>query len=61
MRARTAADPLAPDPPRGEAAQLIDIFHRVAAKGHEIRVIYIPGQWLDVDNAQDMRAAGQFL
>ena len=87
MRTRIAADPPAPDTPRGKTARLsargselvgaelealskdgllakaslIDLFHRLAGKGHEIRVIYVPGQWLDVDNVQDLRAAGQFL
>ena len=42
-------------------ASLVDLFHRLAGKGHEIRVVYVPGQWLDVDDAADLLAAGQFL
>ncbi|NQV84483.1 MAG: phosphoenolpyruvate mutase [Rhodospirillales bacterium] len=42
-------------------ACLLDLFARLADKGAEIRVIYVPGQWLDVDDAADIIKAGKFL
>ncbi len=38
-----------------------DPFVRLAEKGTSIRVIYVPGQWLDVDDAADITKAGKFL
>jgi NDP-sugar pyrophosphorylase family protein len=40
---------------------LPDLFARLAEKGTSIRVIYVPGQWLDVDDAADITKAGNFL
>ena len=42
-------------------ASLLDLFARLADRGAEIRVIYVPGQWLDVDDAADITRAGKFL
>jgi len=42
-------------------ASLPDLFTRLAEQGHAIRVIYVPGQWLDVDDAADITKAGKFL
>ena len=42
-------------------ASLPDLFARLADKGASIRVIYVPGQWLDVDDAADITKAGNFL
>ncbi len=42
-------------------AGLVDLFHRIANKGHKIGIVYVPGQWLDVDDASDLSAAGRFL
>lgn len=44
-----------------KTAGLVDLFDRIAKKGHEIGVVYVPGQWLDVDDATDLIAAGRFL
>ena len=40
---------------------LPDLFARLAEKGTSIRVINVPGQWLDVDDAADITKAGNFL
>jgi len=37
------------------------LFSRLIAKGLDIRVSYVTGQWLDVDNATDLKAANSFL
>lgn len=42
-------------------ASLLDLFARLVDKGASIRVIYVPGQWLDVDDATDITKAGKFL
>jgi len=44
-----------------QKASLIDLFNRLVKKGHNVRVVYVPGQWLDVDDATDLLAAGRFL
>ena len=40
---------------------LLDLFGRLGENGADIRVIYVPGQWLDVDDAADITRAGKFL
>ena len=40
---------------------LLDLFQRLIDAGHSIRVVYVPGQWLDVDDAADITKAGKFL
>ncbi len=37
------------------------LFSRLIADGLDIRVSYVAGQWLDVDNASDLKAADSFL
>ncbi|NQW01423.1 MAG: phosphoenolpyruvate mutase [Rhodospirillales bacterium] len=44
-----------------QTAGLVELFDRIAARGHQIGVVYVPGQWLDVDDATDLMAAGRFL
>lgn len=44
-----------------QKAGLVELFDRIANKGHKIGVVYVPGQWLDVDDATDLIAAGRFL
>ena len=43
------------------SAGLVELLDRVAKKGHKIGVVSVPGQWLDVDDASDLIAAGRFL
>jgi phosphoenolpyruvate phosphomutase len=42
-------------------ASLLDIFGRLLAKGQRIDVIYIAGNWLDVDDVFDLAEARNFL
>ncbi len=42
-------------------AGLPDLFTRMAGQGTPIHVLYIAGQWLDVDDAADLTEAGKFL
>jgi phosphoenolpyruvate phosphomutase len=42
-------------------ASLIDLFNRLIDRGTDIRVLYVTGHWLDVDNPADLAAAGSFL
>ena len=44
-----------------QKSSLLDLFARLSDKGTEIQVIYVPGQWLDVDDAADFTKAGKFL
>jgi len=44
-----------------QKASLVELFNRLVEKGHAVRVVYVPGQWLDVDDATDLLAAGRFL
>ncbi|MBT7955693.1 MAG: phosphoenolpyruvate mutase, partial [Rhodospirillaceae bacterium] len=44
-----------------EQASMIDLFSRLLSAGEDIRVIYIPGHWLDIDNADDLADAQKFL
>ena len=56
----TELDPLSEDGslhPEG----LVDRFYRLSTKGHEIYDAYVPGQWLDVDDATNLLPAGTFL
>jgi phosphoenolpyruvate phosphomutase len=40
---------------------MIILFERLIKAGEDIRVIYIPGHWLDIDNADDLADAQKFL
>jgi len=42
-------------------ASTLDLFSRLVDKGHTVRVIYVPGQWMDIDDAADLLAAGKFV
>ena len=42
-------------------ASLLDLFTRLADAGHAVQVLYVPGQWMDVDDAADLTEAGRFL
>ncbi len=44
-----------------ERAGLPGLFSRLMADGVEIGVVYVAGQWLDVDDAADLKAADSFL
>lgn len=40
---------------------MLDLLQRLIDKGTSIRAVYVPGQWLDVDDAADFTRAGKFL
>ena len=42
-------------------ASLLTLFTRLAEKGRQVRVVYVAGQWLDVDDAADVEQARAFL
>ncbi len=42
-------------------ANMPDLFNRLVAAGHRVRVQYITGHWLDVDDAFDLAKARNFL
>ena len=42
-------------------AGLPDLFSRLVAKGHEVSVAYVAGQWMDIDQAADLDQAKLFL
>ena len=44
-----------------DCASLIDLFTRLIDTGYTLRVLYVTGHWLDVDNAADLAAARSFL
>ena len=42
-------------------SSMLDLLQRLIDKGTSIRAGYVPGQWLDVDDAADFTRAGKFL
>ena len=42
-------------------ATIPDLLNELVAGGHEVRVLYTTGHWLDVDTVEDLAAAGAFL
>ena len=42
-------------------AGLPDLFTRMVGQGTPIHVLYVAGQWLDVDDAADLAEEGKFL
>jgi NDP-sugar pyrophosphorylase family protein len=40
---------------------MTDLFERILQSRSEIRVEYIAGHWLDVDNSGDLSEAQKFL
>jgi len=41
-------------------ASLLEVFSRLIAAGHEVGVVYVVGDWLDVDDAFDLARARNF-
>ena len=46
---------------RLDGASMINVLQRFMERGEEVRVLYITGHWLDVDNASDLEDAQKFL
>ena len=44
-----------------DSASLLDLFSRLGAAGHEIRIVYGTGHWLDVDDAFDLAKARNLM
>jgi phosphoenolpyruvate phosphomutase len=44
-----------------ENADMNTMFSRLAKAGADIRIVYVTGHWLDVDNAADLENAQKFL
>ena len=44
-----------------QKASMIDLLSRILEAGHTVTVLYVTGQWLDVDNAYDLAKAREFL
>jgi len=44
-----------------QKSSLPDLFMRIVENGHPVNVLYVTGGWMDVDDAADLTAAGQFL
>jgi phosphoenolpyruvate phosphomutase len=44
-----------------DGASLLDLFSRLGAAGHAIRVVYVTGHWLDVDDAFDLAKARNLM
>jgi phosphoenolpyruvate phosphomutase len=44
-----------------DRASLLDLFSRLLAAGHKIRVLYVTGHWLDVDDAFDLAKARNLM
>lgn len=42
-------------------SSMVDLFNRMIASGTDVRVLYVTGHWLDVDNAADLAEARKFL
>jgi phosphoenolpyruvate phosphomutase len=42
-------------------ASLLDVFSRLLGAGHAVSVVYVLGNWLDVDDAFDLARARNFL
>ena len=42
-------------------SSMLYLLQRLIDKGPSIRAVYVPGQWLDVDDAADFTRAGKFL
>lgn len=44
-----------------QTASMVDLYERLSKAGVEIRIEYITGHWLDVDNSSDLSEAQKFL
>jgi phosphoenolpyruvate phosphomutase len=40
--------------------RMADLFNELIKRGHEIKVLYVRGHWVDVDDIKDLSAAGAF-
>ncbi len=40
--------------------QLYDVFNEMLRQGAKVRILFIAGQWIDVDNLEDLSQAQSF-
>ena len=43
------------------AARMNDLFNRLIAEGHTIKVVYTTGHWIDIDHVDDLVFAASFV
>lgn len=43
------------------ASSMVELLNRLVGRGADVRVMYVTGHWLDVDNANDLAEARKFL
>jgi phosphoenolpyruvate phosphomutase len=46
--------------PGGGSAKIPDLINALIEKGHQVRVLYTTGNWLDIDSLDDLVVAGSF-
>ena len=51
----------AADPEGFAKARMHDLFNRLIADGHSVKVVYTTGNWIDIDNVDDLILAGSFV
>ncbi|SUZ66678.1 uncharacterized protein METZ01_LOCUS19532 [marine metagenome] len=44
-----------------DVAKFHDLFSFLVSEGHNIRIVYTTGHWLDIDTVEDLLEAGNFL
>jgi phosphoenolpyruvate phosphomutase len=44
----------------GRTAKIPDLMNRLVAQGHQVRVLYTTGNWLDIDSLEDVVLAAMF-
>ena len=52
---------LADDAQGFAAARMNDLFNRLIAEGHTIKVVYTTGHWIDIDHVDDLVFAASFV
>ena len=40
--------------------QLYDVFNEMLRQGAKVRILFVAGQWIDVDNLEDLSQAQRF-
>ena len=40
--------------------QLYDVFNEMLRQGEKVRILFVAGQWIDVDNLEDLSQAQHF-
>jgi phosphoenolpyruvate phosphomutase len=48
------------DPERFRSMSMPDLLEELVARGHDVRVLYSIGNWLDIDSVEDVVAGANF-